>query len=273
MNVSHLSEHENLSYERFLNVSLRLFTVFLFIGRAWQYIRWGSPWQQIIEPGTASILQSGIGMVFLLAAAFAAGLDKYLGKNMAIIGLFMGSLFMLVHSILSSMLQNWNFAQFIEHTLQWSIPLFLIGFLLKTSHAQKLLTGMRWAVALTFVGHGMFAAGLYLVPTHFLFMTQQILGLPAEGARSFLLFAGIMDFIVAIGLFVRGVDRYIVIYAIIWGTLTALARVIAYYDPSLPIESLDRWLYETIFRLGHGGIPLIIWMTIKKDFQPKFVNT
>ncbi len=251
---------------------LRLFTMFLFAGRAWQYLRWDTPWQNVLDLSLAANVQMAVGILFLACLIIAAGIDCYLGKLTSMIFLLAGGFMLLLQTILSSMLQNWNIALFIEHTIQWTLPLFLAAIISQQTLSKGLLLGIKWAIALTFMGHGLFASGIFSVPAHFVFMTQNIIGLSADAARSFLLLAGILDFIVAIGLFINKIDRIVVVYAIIWGSLTALARVVAYYDPALPAESLDRWLYETVYRLGHGGLPLIIWVNTQKYLQPKAIN-
>jgi len=251
---------------------LRIFTMCLFAGRAWQYLRWDTPWQNVLDLSLAANIQIATGILFIVCLLIAAGMDSHLGKLVSIIFLLAGSMMLLLQTIFSSMLQNWNVAQLIEHTIQWSLPLMLAAIISRQTISHRLLQGMKWAIALTFTGHGLFAAGIFPVPAHFVFMTQSVLGISADAARSFLLIAGILDFTVAIGLFINRIDRIVVVYAIIWGTLTALARIVAYYDPALPAESLDRWLYETVYRLGHGGLPLVIWINTKKYLLPKAIN-
>ena len=142
----------------------------------------------------------------------------------------------------------------IEHTLQWSSPLFLLAALyLDNSKRQRSWTLLIYvAIALTFIGHGFYAMGFHSVPLKFQTMTTTLLKLSESGALIFLSIAGYLDFLAAIGLFIPGRIRTAsVIYTIAWGALTAFARVAV--GPGL-----DPWLMETLVRSSHWMIPLVV---------------
>ncbi|MEX2589393.1 MAG: hypothetical protein WD334_04250, partial [Chitinophagales bacterium] len=65
--------------------------------------------------------------------------------------------------------------QFIEYTLQFSAPLFLYLFCRNTFNKKQLIFGLKLAVSLTFVGHGLYAFGFYPVPVKFMEMTMVML--------------------------------------------------------------------------------------------------
>ena len=56
-------------------------------------------------------------------------------------------------------------------------------------------------IAAVFIAHGLYAVGYYPIPGYFLGMVIDILGLTEQGARNFLLIAGILDFIGAFLIF------------------------------------------------------------------------
>ena len=75
-------------------------------------------------------------------------------------------------------------------------------------------------------------------------------------AKLFLKIAGVLDFLVAILIFIPRISTYALLYAALWGGLTALARTWANFYWSFPLESLHQHLYETIYRLPHMLVPL-----------------
>ncbi|MFK7852275.1 MAG: hypothetical protein AB8D78_14960 [Akkermansiaceae bacterium] len=155
-------------------------------------------------------------------------------------------------------------AQFFEHSSQFLLPIILL----------LAISGKRWhllamvSIALTFIGHGMFAVGLpsetswlnHPRPGSFLEMTMLCLGLDSEiTAGRILVAAGVLDFVVVALLFFRGWPRLSgLAYMFAWGLATAIARPWAYYEPTAAAESLIRWIPEMLYRAPHFGIPLCL---------------
>ena len=83
-------------------------------------------------------------------------------------------------------------------------------------------------------------------------------------AATLLTVMGILDFVVAIGLFLPFLWKFSIWYCIAWGFATAFARIVTNFDVMMPIESLHQWLYETVYRLPHGGLPLFLWFVMRK---------
>ena len=138
----------------------------------------------------------------------------------------------------------------------------MVYFALNGANARSLRNLLRGAIALTFFGHGLYAMGYHPLPDNFIDMTTSCIGINESQARTFLQVAGYLDFVVAIGIFIPKVDRHLLIYAAIWGGLTALARVVANFDPAFPGEWLAAWVHETAYRLPHAAGPLVLWMLI-----------
>jgi len=96
-------------------------------------------------------------------------------------------------------------------------------------------------------------------------MTLNILPVSQNIAEQFLFIEGLMDFLIAIIIFIPKTAKSALIYAAIWGFLTALARIVSglHYDISIAI--VMQYLHKTIFRLPHGLIPLIAYLLLKEN--------
>lgn len=54
------------------------------------------------------------------------------------------------------------------------------------------------------------------------------------------------------------------IYMVLWGGATTTARVLAYYEPTLPWNGLDPWLAEALVRTPHWLVPLWLIIILRK---------
>lgn len=272
------------SSEQLILTILRWATVCVFFGRGWLHLFWDVPygticwdeaWMKGIAHGigmswldwqdsptvAASLLgiQRGIGILYLLLALLTAFLrtshPKVLGRM-----LWLGSFFLFLLAIVSWKSHMYQWPQLWEHTTQFTIPLFFY-FSLYRPPARRYQWWMRIAIAITFTCHGLFAMGWpYPTPGNFLQMTLNILPLDEDLAGSFLRAAGYLDLLVSVVIFFPTSGRTALAYAIIWGSLTALARVVAYTDGVDTLIDLHRWLPETILRAPHALLPLVVWL-------------
>lgn len=263
---------------------LAIATVCLFLGRGYGYIFYGSPiralvWDQalfgpVVEgvfgmewtdfAGSLAVdrtlngITRTVGLVFWLCAAAALALWRRPGRRRLRYVLYPGSGLLLVHALLDTKEHFFHIAQFFEHGVQVATPLLLVYATGGQGDGRqlRLLRYIRLAVAVTFVAHGLYAVGAYPVPAKFVNMTIGILGCSEPAARTFLLAAGWLDFVAAACLFVPRWQRPGLIYMVLWGFLTALARVVYGFSWGFPLESLHGYLYQTVFRLPHGLVPL-----------------
>ena len=91
-------------------------------------------------------------------------------------------------------------------------------------------------------------------------MTGNLLGLSGQSAIRFLNIMGIMDFIMAIGIFLPNkYGKWALMYCVVWGFLTSMARVFGNFYWEYPMESLHQWVYEAVYRAPHFLIPLWAW--------------
>ena len=82
---------------------------------------------------------------------------------------------------------------------------------------------LRVAMFGEFLGHGVFA---YQAVPHFQWLLSKSLGVPVQTAAAMLPVIGVIDFVIA-GLALVKPVRAVLLYAVVWGFLTALARPLA----------------------------------------------
>ena len=210
--------------------------------------------------GNASLLFACIYFICGIAVLFASrnyGLIKW--------ALWISTFLLAILAWTKFALSGYQIPQLIELELQTSMPL-LIWLWVYEDEDQLSWFLFRLAIALTFIGHGWYASGIiYGVPNHFITMVINSLsftGITEAGARNLLLFAGFMDTLVAIGLFIPRFTRTASAYAIVWGFLTSAARIVSYvrFGPEFWL-TLHRWGFEFLVRIPHFAVPgFVFWM-------------
>ena len=256
----------------------------IFLGRGWQFIFWDAPLRSVLWD--ESLISPIIGHIFGISwESYASNPSVEYGIQYTIIGIgifLVGSAFV---SILSLLKPEWRWtyyciaissfilvilsfleakekfyhiAQFFEHSIQFGIPLLLayVGLFPNKPFSFE-ITG-KIVVAITFFSHGMYAYGFYPVPGHFLDMTISILGISESNATLFLYIAGILDFVIAVGIFIPYISKYLLVYAGIWGLATALARIVAPFDFEFVPTLLHQHLYQVVYRLPHSILPVLL---------------
>ncbi|PHN08539.1 hypothetical protein [Flavilitoribacter nigricans] len=271
----------------------RIATVAVFLGRAWQHLRWDAPYRDLFwdekwmgglvhlfgyadwnsyvtDPRTDQVMQHLIqatGWFYLLCAVMALMITR-LGKPGRRI-LRIGGAFLIFLAALYTKEKFYFFGQFLEYTLQWSAPFFLAAFARQTSITDRQVLLLKVAIALTFVCHGLYAVGYSPRPELFQTMVINILGLGNDMAIHFLNLAGVLDFIFAAALFVpwRKINILALAYLTFWGFMTTIARVWAFVHWEFLGSGLAQWLHESVFRFPHFLLPLglLIWLLYGKE--------
>jgi hypothetical protein len=266
---------------------LKIITISVLLGRAWQHLFWDVPfrallWDESLMTSVVKMLGMSwqdyitnleiayqqefvvqmIGVFYLLLIVFIFFIKAE--KRWIKWLLWLSSVFLFALSLLYWKENFYRIGQLIEFTLQTTTPIFLIFAIYKTQNTTAFRFWLKVAIAFTFVGHGLYAFGYYPVPGTFVQMVLDMLVLNDGQAATLLKVMGVLDFAVAIGLFLPFVWKFSVWYCIIWGFATAFARIVANFDSFAPIQSLHQWLPETIYRLPHGGIPLFLWFLMRK---------
>lgn len=268
---------------------LKICIAFIFLGRAYQFLFIDAPlralfWDEsLLSPIVEGIFNTpwneyasslkvtqaiqyfikAIGVIFALAgiAVFFLRKNSPIILN-ALMWVAWAGLLLLAISIFKS--KNYLFLEFLELSLQLATPALLILYVTQKINYQKLILGLKIAVAATFLPHGLFAMGVPFIPGHFIDMTISILGCTQSQAELFLLIAGILDAVVAIGIFIPKIERYCLLYAVFWGLTTAFARIWAGFNVDFIALSLHLNLNQTVYRLVHGIVPLIIYLSSRK---------
>lgn len=270
---------------RFLQVSIFM----LLMSRAWQYLYWDSPlrtllwdedlvspyvsrlgwtWTEWVSSPRASLMidlmTSTLGIGFLIAASGVFFIHKTpaLGKFLLVLG---GTL-CFFHALLDTKAHFGRIWHFAELSLQWFSPFLLFLLLSKYYTDNRFDLAIRGAIALTFIGHGLYAWGYYPVPGHFQQMMISGFGVTNAQALSMLKVAGFLDFLAAALLFVP-LKKWALAglyYIIIWGFLTAMARMWSNLELSSVANLFAYWLSETTVRFVHFLVPLALFFWWKE---------
>lgn len=258
----------------------------LFAGRAWQHLIWDIPlrsllWDQQMMEGiitslthmtwfeyaTSSIqdqmiqaIKIGFGVFYLIAAVSTIFIHtdrKWTGWVM-----ILSSSFLTFLALLYCKEKFYHLGQFFEYSCQIFTPIGLYLLVFRNIPAARLLVITNIMIALTFTCHGFYALGVYPQPGHFVDMTIRGFLVNENTARSLLKVFGVLDIILSITIFIPLTARVSVTYAVIWGGLTALARIVTNFYWDFPMESLNQWMPEFLFRVPHALIPLVALMIV-----------
>ncbi|MBD64976.1 MAG: hypothetical protein CME62_07195 [Halobacteriovoraceae bacterium] len=267
---------------------IRLACIAFFLGRGWEYLFFDAPfrtllWSQGLMQGVIESLTSmrweewvkgggagelfingltrALGVFFIMAAIVSCFIKSH-QKKLGIVLLF-GSLAMVMISFLLFMGKGFAVGMFIEHAIQMGIGVAFYLTLFYPQNFDKYLFYFKLLISFTFIGHGLFAIGYYPIPGGFIDMIINTFGFTEDNAVLMLRFAGILDFSAAIFIFVPGLELYALGFNIFWGLTTAFARSVAHIDINLLELTSHQWIFETIYRLPHGLLPLALFFYVR----------
>ncbi len=245
---------------------LQALTVLLLLGWAWQLWRWTIPLTQFVQSVFPNVrlesitsFQQSWGILLGLCGLVVLIPEDRRSRRVLYSAMLFASISLLLIFLLKFRAKSYQWGNLIEHSIQCALPLVYAYYAFR-EHDLRSQWILRLLIAGTFFGHGLYAIGYYDVPSNYLQMVHNIFGFEPAIAERFLFAAGVLDMITVVGLLIPQLWRYLLYYAIIWGFMTAMARVVAYWDSSIWLESLDIWLNQSLIRLGHGGIPLVLWL-------------
>jgi hypothetical protein len=279
-----------------LGIVLRISTFSVFFGRSWQHFTadvpyrtlfWnegllspfcqllGGTWEsylgQTATDGNIQNFTYAMGALYFLLAILS--LSNLVSSRFSRFCLLLGSGSLFLLSGLYSFEKGLQLGQFLEHFAQASSPLFLVIFeknhqFIRDDFWFKFT--LRLAISLTFVGHGLYAIGYYPVPGHFVDMVITLVGPRESHALGLLYYAGIMDFSIAILIFIPLINRSFIIFAFCWGAMTSLARPLSFIESEFLLSSANQWMYELVIRLPHALIPLALFLALNTHFEFKY---
>lgn len=265
---------------------IKICAFLVFIGRAYHFYFFGAPFRAILwDESLLSPLIEGVfngswydyatsvkvnryidnftkicSIVLFVAAFVSLFWERIKAKKLKRIIIGVGLLILFILGVCLVKDKNYDFLQFFELSIQFAAPLVLLLNNTVKKNNKRLIFGLKLAIILTFVPHGLFAMGLIYLPGHFIDMTIKILGINEHQATYFLYVVGLLDIICAVLLFVPKFSKYALLYMIFWGFLTALARLVSGFNSSFLLASLHGSVYLTIYRLAHGIIPLVVYL-------------
>jgi len=271
-------------------VFLKISSFLVFIGRAYQHLFWDAPFrsllwdEDLLKPIVQGLfklewstyvtnldidnhIQTLIqlqGLFYLFAAIIVLLIKPASQKWMRII-LYLGGFSLMFLTFLLFKEKSYQIPQILEHSLQFGIVFILLLYLKKPKNAEYIFF-LKILIALTFVGHGIYALGIfYPIPSNFITMILNIIPIQEISIISLLKVMGIIDMIIAVLIFIPKTAKWALFYAFVWGILTAFARIVSglHYDVSFTV--LHQYLFETLYRLVHGLIPLLLYLHLKKQ--------
>lgn len=220
-------------------------------GYSWHdYARHSGPW--------LDRLFQVLGIVFMLSAAL-----PWLRWARAAGWLWLPAVILVLDALGRWIGAGYTIGMAIEQSLQIAAPIVLWLSLRHPNRERLWLAIVLAAAALTFIGHGLYAAGIHPVPLSYQTMTMDILGIGQEPTLVLLKIAGWLDFFAALALLLRPLRFAALLHMVAWGGLTALARVAAHFDTELSLMGLDPWLAETLVRTPHWLLPLLACFLIR----------
>ena len=251
-------------------------------GRAYQHFFFRPPYTEIFwDEGLMKPVIDLFGLnwdvflsgAFVIVFQYAAGsilvaglILLFLPKNLIVRFRFLFLLCGIILSFVALSLFKGNFyrvGQLFEYSAQVGCVFLLYHWLRPSGVVQKqFIWTVRIITVLTFLCHGLYALGYYPVPYTFSMMVWETFPFLSESAtKQFLFFFGLMDLIaVVLILFPRWNKLYksALWYCILWGTITACARVVGTYYSGMPFQSLHESVYEVVYRFPHAILPLYL---------------
>ncbi|MCV9385266.1 hypothetical protein [Reichenbachiella ulvae] len=276
---------------------LQFCTFLVFVGRGWQHLFWDVPlrtllWDESLLSGIVPVITGMTWTEYATSEGVDVFINYYkitLGVVYTCLGIFallahrvslkpyrwlliMGSTMLFGLAMLYSKEKFYQIGQLLEYSTQFGCPLFLYLILNESVSKKQLTLYMKFAIALTFTCHGLYAVGFYPQPGDFVGMVIRILGVTEPIAKTLLATFGWIDLGLAILLFVPNFAKYALTYATFWGVATAAARLWANFYPEFLFPILHQWTFEVLIRIPHGLLPFILIYPIREYFKLPFLS-
>lgn len=279
--------------DRVLLLILRLGAFLCLLGWTWSHLYWQGPygvlvwqeetyalaerfgvsWDGFVGTGANDgIVQKGIrgiGWLYLVGSFLCLTVRR--GSTIQMIGLVGASGLLILLSYAKYVSAARQLPMFVEHGGQILMPVLLVLALWKgVTHRTTIFTAMAAFIA-TFMGHGAYAIGWWPTPPTFMAMTSVILGTDHESTLIFLRVAGVLDFVICLGILVPRIRLASALYGLFWGFVTALARPVAGMSTDLNFWGADQFIHEAVLRAPHYMIPaylaLLWWRPAWQDSE------
>lgn len=293
--VKDLVTYSSVSTAEQATAVLKWAIVLMFIGRGWQYaffetsfreIFWnykafswfvegwyGIDWNVYLSTphydGYIEVFEKSLGVYFILVGV--ALLCFQPKKWLRILVLF-AFLFQIPQAYFSFSGFSYNWALLLEFSAQFMSP--LIWLMVVKGWRKGLIQIAMATVALTFICHGLYASGVYNIPQKFYAMCIKTIGLTKNQSVYFLLVMGVLDFIAAVMIFVPkwSIQKSALIYMILWGFVTAVARPWANFYSFDAWRSLFQHFPDFLIRAPHFLLPLCVLLMMRSVNKPSRID-
>lgn len=206
---------------------------------------------------------SGAGAALLLAVLRdldRSEIDKVFKKHFILIFISKILIFIcFIHLIILYLLyckdKSYRPSEFLEYALQWGTPLLLLFYSFFTPKIFN--TVVKILCAAVFVSHGLYALGVFATPVSYISMTINALHISESGAIVFLKAFGALDIVFSIGVFFPKTMKISALYFIVWGFLTAVARLYCNWYSDMWELSVQQYFYEMLVRFPHFLVPIL----------------
>ncbi len=275
--------------DRALISVIRLAAFLCFAGWTWAHLYWEAPYGILLWQDSTYQLASRFGISwdeFVGSGADDGLVQKWLARFgwlylvctiltltvskrswLQIVSLLGGSGLLVVLAYAKYVAAQRQLPMFVEQGGQMLMPVLLVfAIALGVRHRITMITAMI-AIVMTFAGHGSYALGIWPTPGTFYGMTCLILHVEYETAHTLLRIAGVLDFVVCVGIVIPPLRRGCALYATVWGFLTAIARPVAGMSWGLYYWGGDQFLHEAVLRAPHFLIPLYLFL-VWRNPQP-----
>ena len=228
--------------------------------------RLGIDWDRFVGTGADDgLVQQWIGWTgWLYLAVTILTVTAREKSDLQMVGLMGGAVLLGILAYARFVGAQRQIPMLVEHGGQVLAPVLLILVLRLGARHRLTIAAAMVAMIMTFIGHGCYALNLWPMPAKFLAMTTEILGVEHEAAITLLWWAGILDFLVCFGIFLKVSRRSCALYAAIWGFLTAIARPVAGMSLSLNYWGADLFIHEAVLRAPHYVIPLYLFLVWRR---------
>lgn len=265
---------------------IRLGTFLCFAGWTWVHFYWEGPYGVLLWQDSTYELAGRLGISwdeFVGSGADDGFVQKWLARvgwlyfvctiltltvgkrsQLQMVALLGGSGLLVVLSYAKYVQTQSQLPMFFEHGGQMLMPVLLILALALGGHHRVTIVTAMVAIIMTFAGHGCFALNIWPTPATFYGMTCVSLHVEYQTAQTLIRIAGMLDFLICIGIFISPLRRPCVLYAAVWGFLTAIARPVAGMSWSLHYWGADQFVQEAVLRAPHFLIPLYLFLIWRK---------
>jgi len=274
-------------------LALKICAFLIFIGRAYHYLFFDAPFRAILwDESLLRPLIEGVFNTTWSDYVTSLEVDKWIQRSIVINGfiyivaaisvlllnaknrkytripILIGAYLLVILSLLAAKDKFYHYGQFFEHAIQFGVP-FVLLLAVKGTSLKNVTLYLKILIAVTFTAHGLYALGYYPIPGHFIDMTIRSFKVTEDTAVIILNVAGALDIVLSILIFIPKLASYFLMYAFVWGMLTAFARIASTINFDFVASSFHQSLYQVVYRLPHGLIPLLVFYLHRKQLIPR----